>query len=86
MNTDFSDFSDFSAFDDLHLLGENATHPLVRLDVPHKGTPIHYGLKTVWSRMRLPLSLLVAGPGLPPRRFAAATRPDAPSGASNCRF
>ena len=35
---------------------------------------------------RLPLSLLVAGPGLPPRRFAAATRPNAPSGASNGGF
>ncbi len=35
---------------------------------------------------RLPLSLLVAGPGLPPRRFAAVTRPNAPSGASNCGF
>ena len=36
--------------------------------------------------VRLPLSLLVAGPGLPPRRFAAVTRPNAPSGASNCGF
>ena len=35
---------------------------------------------------RLPLSRLVAGPGLPPRCFAAATRPNAPSGASNCGF
>jgi hypothetical protein len=35
---------------------------------------------------RLLLSLLVAGPGLPPRRFAAATRPDASSDASNCGF
>ncbi|HEX7971100.1 MAG TPA: hypothetical protein VF501_02620 [Thiobacillus sp.] len=34
----------------------------------------------------LPLSLVVAGPGLPPPRFAAATRPDAPSGASNYGF
>ncbi len=33
--------------------------------------------------VRLALSLLVAGPGLPPRRFAAVTRPSAPSGASN---
>jgi len=32
---------------------------------------------------RLPLSLVVAGPGLPPPRFAAPTRPDAPLGASN---
>ena len=36
--------------------------------------------------VRLPLSLVVAGPGLPPPRFAASTRPDAPSGASNCGF
>ena len=36
--------------------------------------------------VRLPLSLLVAGPGLPPRRFAAVTRPDAPSGTSKCGF
>jgi len=35
---------------------------------------------------RLPLSLVVAGPGLPPSRFAATTRPDAPSSASNCGF
>ena len=78
---------DFLAFDSLHHLGERATHPLIRLVV------------------RLPLSLLVAGPGLPPRRFAAisgvvggfaalrirrppcgGTRPNAPSGASNCGF
>ncbi|NDP48856.1 MAG: hypothetical protein GZ085_10825, partial [Sulfuriferula multivorans] len=55
--------TNFAAFDDLHLLGENATHPLASLVVPHKGTPIHYGLKPVWSRMRLPLSLLVAPQG-----------------------
>ena len=96
---------DILAFDSLHHLGESATHPLIRLVVRHKGTPIHYGLKPVWSRRRLPLypqgvgrirkaaeaataplSLLVAGPGLPPRRFAAVTRPNAPSGASNCGF
>ena len=35
---------------------------------------------------RLPLSLVVAGPGLPPPRFVATTRPDAPSGASNYGF
>jgi len=35
---------------------------------------------------RLPLSLVVAGPGLPPPRFATVTRPDAPSGASNYGF
>jgi len=36
--------------------------------------------------VRLPLSLVVAGPGLPPPRFAATTRPDAPSSAPNCGF
>jgi hypothetical protein len=35
---------------------------------------------------RLPLSLVVAGIGLPPPRFAAVTHPDAPSGASNYGF
>ncbi len=35
---------------------------------------------------RLPLSLVVAGPGLPPPRFVADTRPDAPSSAPNCGF
>jgi hypothetical protein len=35
---------------------------------------------------RLPLSLVVAGPGLPPPRFAAATCPIAPSSASNHGF
>jgi hypothetical protein len=33
--------------------------------------------------VRLPLSLLLAGMSLLRRRFAAATHPDAPSGASN---
>jgi hypothetical protein len=33
--------------------------------------------------VRLPLSRLVADPGLLPRCFAADTRPDAPSDASN---
>jgi hypothetical protein len=32
---------------------------------------------------RLPLSLVVAGMSLPPPRFAAVTRPDAPSGTLN---
>jgi hypothetical protein len=35
---------------------------------------------------RLPLSLLVADPGLRPRRFATITHPDTSSGASNCGF
>jgi len=34
----------------------------------------------------LPLSLVVAGPGLPPPRFAAVTRPDTPSDVSNNGF
>jgi len=33
--------------------------------------------------VRLPLSLVVAGPGLPPSRFAADTHLDVPSGAPN---
>ena len=36
--------------------------------------------------VRLPLSLLLAGPCLRRRRFVAATPQDAPSGASNCGF
>lgn len=35
---------------------------------------------------RLPLSFVVAGPSLLPPHFAAATCPDAPSGASNYGF
>jgi hypothetical protein len=35
---------------------------------------------------RLPLSFVVAGLGLLPPHFAADTRPDAPSGASNHGF
>ena len=35
---------------------------------------------------RLPLSFVVAGPGLPPPHFAAITCPDAPSDASNYGF
>ena len=35
---------------------------------------------------RLALLLLLAGPGLRRRRVAPATRPNAPSGASNFRF
>ena len=36
--------------------------------------------------VRQPFSFLVAGPGLPPRRFAAVARPNALSDASNCGF
>ena len=60
--------SDLPAFDNLHLLGERATHTLAR------------------PAGRLPLSLIVAGTSLPPLRFAADTRPNAPSRASNYGF
>jgi hypothetical protein len=43
-------------------------------------------LQLVRLLTRLPLSRLLAGPGLLRRCFAAATRSDAPSGASNCGF
>jgi hypothetical protein len=75
----------FFAFDHIHHQVKSATRPLIRLVA------------------RLPLSLVVAGPGLPPLRFAlkdsdplrakarvesyaAVTRPDAPSSASNYGF
>jgi hypothetical protein len=35
---------------------------------------------------RLALSLLLAGMGLPRRRFAPNTRPSTPASASNCSF
>jgi len=52
--------------------------------VPHQRAPATHPL--IRLVMRLPLSLVVAGTGLPPPRFVAATRPDAPSGASNFGF
>ena len=81
----------FVAFDSPRHLGETATHPLAFM-------PFRMRLVA-----RLPLSLLLAYPGRPRRRFAlkdsdplraearvesyaADTRPDAPSGASNCGF
>ncbi|NDP49538.1 MAG: hypothetical protein GZ085_14350, partial [Sulfuriferula multivorans] len=76
--------TDFSAFDDLHLLGENATHPLARLVVR---LPLSLLVAPQGDSDPLRAEARVesyAGPGLPPRRFAAVTRPDAPSGASNC--
>ena len=51
---------EYSAFVCIHLLGDIATHPLVFM-------PFRVRLAA-----RLPLSRLVAGPGLPPRCFAAA--------------
>ena len=78
---------DFLAFDSLHHLGESATHPLIRLVVRLPLYPQGVGrIRKAAEAATTPLSLLVAGPGLPPRRFAAVTRPNAPSGASNCGF
>ncbi len=74
----------FTAFDSHHLEGESATHPLVRLVERLPLYPQGVGrIRKAAKAATTPLSLLVAGPGLPPRRFAAGTRPNAPSGASN---
>jgi hypothetical protein len=57
----------------------------VAFDQPHHlGEIATHPLARLFAR--LPLSLLLAYPGRPRRRFAADTRPDAPSGASNRRF
>ncbi|NDP49386.1 MAG: hypothetical protein GZ085_13575 [Sulfuriferula multivorans] len=78
---------DFLAFDSLPHLGESATHPLIRLVVRLPLYPQGVGrIRKAAKAATTPLSLLVAGPGQPPRRFAACTRPNAPSGASNCGF
>ena len=97
---------DFLAFDNLHHVGERATHPLIRLVVRLPLYPQWVGrIRKAAEAATTPLSFLVAGPGLPPRRFAAVsgvvggfaslrirrppcggTRPNAPSGASNCGF
>ena len=66
--------SEFIASDHVHHLGETATHPLAFM-------PFRVRLL-----VRLPLSRLLAGPGPQRRCFAADTRSDAPSGASNCGF
>jgi hypothetical protein len=77
----------FSAFDRAHLQGESATHPLARLVVRLPLHPQGVGqIRKAAKAATTPLSLVVAGPGLPPPRFAATTRPDAPSSASNCGF
>ena len=65
--------TDFCIYDRHHHLVESATHPLARLVVPHKGTPIHYGLKPVWSRMRL--ALYPQGVGRIRKAAEAATTP-----------
>jgi len=79
--------TEFLAFDHIHLLGEIATHPLVR---PVARLPLYpQGVGRIRKAAKAattPLSRLVAGPGLPPRCFAADTRPNAPSGASICGF
>jgi hypothetical protein len=53
-------------------------------DVHHSGENATHPLAR--RLVRLPLSLLLAGPDPLRRRFAASTRSDAPSGASNCGF
>ena len=62
---------DLSAFDQVHLLGESATHPLAlpveRLALYPQGVG---RIRKAAEAATTPLSLLVAGPGLPPRRFA----------------
>jgi len=77
----------FFSFDHVHLVGASATHPLAR---PVARLPLYpQGVGRIRKAAKVattPLSLVVAGPGLPPPRFAAVTRPDAPSGASNYGF
>jgi hypothetical protein len=77
----------FSAFDHVHHLGGAATYPLARLVVRLPLYPQGVGrIRKAAKAATTPLSRLVAGPGLPPRCFAAATRPNAPAGAFNCGF
>ncbi|MFP5417689.1 MAG: hypothetical protein ACLGHA_00900 [Gammaproteobacteria bacterium] len=52
--------------------------------VHQEGAPATRPLARLGTRLHL--SLVVAGPGLPPPRFAADTRPNAPSSASNYGF
>jgi len=74
----------FSAFDHVHLSAGSATHPLARLVVRLPLYPQGVGrIRKAAKAATTPLSLVVAGPGLPPPRFAAATRPDVPSCAPN---
>jgi hypothetical protein len=79
--------TEFFAFDHVLRLGETATHPLARLVARLPLYPQGVGrIRKAAEAATTPLSRLVAGPGLPPRCFAAATRPNAPSGASNYGF
>ncbi len=77
----------FYAFVRVHLLGDAATHPLARLLARLPLYPQGVGrTRKAAKAATTPLSRIKAGPGLPPRCFAAVTRSDAPSGASNCGF
>jgi hypothetical protein len=74
-----------SAFDNMHLQGEPATHPLARLGVclPLSLVVALKDSDPLRAKARVES---YAGPGLPPPRFAATPLPDAPSGASNYGF
>ncbi len=77
----------FSAFDHVHQEGAPTTRPLARLGARLPLHPQGVGrIRKAAKAATTPLSLVVAGPGLPPPRFAATTHPDAPSGASNYGF
>ena len=77
----------FFAFDHVHLLGEYATHPQARLLGHLPLSPRGGGrIRKAAEAATTPLSRLIAGPGPQRRCFAADTRSDAPSGASNCGF
>ena len=85
--------TEFIASDHVHHLGETATHPLafmpfrVRLLVRLPLHPQGAGrIRNAAKAATTPLSRLLAGPGPQRRCFAADTRSDAPSGASNCGF
>jgi hypothetical protein len=77
----------FSAFVPVRRQAEAATHPLARPDARLSLYPQGVGrIRKAAKAATTPLSLVVAGNSLPPSRFAAATRPDAPSSAPNYRF
>ncbi len=77
----------FFIFDHVHQEGAPATRPQARLGTRLPLYPQGVGrIRKAAKAATTPLSLVVAGPGLPPPRFAAATRPDAPSGSSYYGF
>ena len=79
--------TEFSPLDWVHLMGYTATHPLARLVVRLPLYPQGAGrIRKAAKAATTPLSRLLAYTGRLRRCFAAATRPDAPSGASNCGF